>query len=79
MLWKSVEKIILYKYIWSFWVYIYTHAPDAGFSLNCHKEKLHKFWHAHFLKNIYIYLFITHEDKQNIKKLKEFEDWYNMG
>ena len=29
MLGKSGRKIILYKYIWSFSVYVYTHPPDA--------------------------------------------------
>ena len=39
MLGKSGRKIILYKYIWSFSVYIYTHPPDAGVNLNWQKEK----------------------------------------
>ena len=36
---KSGREDILYNYIWSFPVYIYTHTPDAGISLNWHKEK----------------------------------------
>ena len=39
MLGKSDRKVIIYKRIWFFSVYIYTQPPDAGVSLDWHKEK----------------------------------------
>ena len=56
MLQKSGRKITLYKYIWSFLVYIYTDPPDAGVSLNWYEEKKPQvLTHLVFSKKVYIF------------------------
>ena len=80
MIGKSGRKIILYKYIWSFSVYIYTHPPDAGVSLNWHKEKrLYILTYLFFSKkNIYISSLLIMTDKIS-EKLIEFEGLPYLG
>ena len=68
MLGKSGRKIILCKYIWSFSVYIYMHPPDAGISLNWHKEKRSQILTHHFFlkKDIFLYYSLRETKYQQI-------------
>ena len=60
MLEKRGRKIILYKNIWNFLVYIHTHPPDAGIILNWHKEKHPYVLTRSFFFQEGLYFFIIH-------------------